>query len=239
MFLENIGIDARDPRLVGRFWESLLGCEPLTDEPGIYETRLAHEGGPYLDLCLPQVSHPLTPEPRLHVDLLGGAQQAEVVQRALGLGARHLDIGQGDVPWVVLADPEGNPFCVMEERAAYTGTGPIAALVLESADPDRDAALWASITGWTDAVGVAPRTLRHPSRRGPLLELTPERGPKSVEKNPWHLDVRLEAGEDADEVAERIAALGGRELHPDWGDLPWRVYQDTSGNELCVLPHHP
>jgi predicted enzyme related to lactoylglutathione lyase len=239
MFLENVGIDARDPRLVGRFWESLLGCEPLTDEPDIYETRLDLDGRFYLDLCLPKVDHALTPEPRLHVDLLGGDEQAQVVQRALDLGARRLDIGQGHVPWVVLADPEGNPFCVMEERAVYTGTGPIAALVLESADPDRDAALWGSITGWTDAEGVAPRTLRHPSRRGPLLELTPERGPKAVPKNPWHLDVRLEAGDDADEVAERITGLGGRELDHGWGDLPWRVYQDTSGNELCVLPHHP
>jgi Glyoxalase-like domain len=239
VFLENVGIDARDPRLVGRFWESLLGCEMLTDEPDVYETRLAVEGWPYLDLCFPEVTDALTPEPRLHVDLLGGAQQGEVVQRALDLGARHLDIGQRDVPWVVLADPEGNPFCVMEERAAYAGTGPIAALVLESADPDRDASLWAAISGWVDADGVAPRTLRHPSMRGPLLELTPERGPKSVAKNPWHLDVRLEAGDDADEVAERIAALGGRELDHGWGDLPWRVYQDTSGNELCVLPHRP
>jgi len=239
MFLENIGIDARDPHLVGRFWEALLGCEPLTDEPGIYETRLAIGDGAYLDLCFPQMGHALAPEPRLHVDLLGGDRQAEVVERALDLGARHLDIGQGGVPWVVLADPEGNPFCVMEERDVYTGTGPIAALVLESADPDRDAALWASITGWSDADGVAPRTLRHPSRIGPLLELTRERGPKTVEKNPWHLDVRLEAGDDPDEVADRIAALGGRELDHGWGDLPWRVHQDASGNEVCVLPHRP
>jgi hypothetical protein len=240
MFLENIGIDALDPQRLGRFWEQLLGCERLTDEPGIYETRMAVEGGPALDLCLPLVTDPTGLPPRLHVDLLGGAAQDDVVQRALSLGARHLDIGQRDVPWVVLADPEGNPFCVMEERDVYTGTGPIAALVLESADPDRDASLWSAISGWVDAPGIAPRTLRHPSGRGPLLELTPERAPKDPgSKNRWHLDVRLEAGDDADAVAATIAAMGGRELHPDWGDLPWRVYQDASGNELCVLPYRP
>ena len=239
MFLENVGIDALDPRRLGRFWEELLECEQLTDEPGIYETRLAIEGGPTLDLCFPLVESPSQLEPRLHVDLLGGPAQSDVVERALDLGARHLDIGQRDVPWVVLADPEGNPFCVMEERGAYTGTGPIAALVLESADPDRDAALWAAISGWTDAPGVAPRTLRHPSRLGPLLELTPERSVKADVKNRWHLDVRLEAGDDEDAAAALIAAHCGRELHPDWGDLPWRVYQDASGNELCVLPYRP
>jgi hypothetical protein len=153
------------------------------------------------------------------------------------LGARKLDIGQGDVPWVVLADPEGNPCCVMEDRAAYDHTGPLAALPLDSADPDRDAAFWSWLTGWTDAVGVAPRSLRHPSLRGPLLELCPEPAPKGTTKNRLHLDVRLEAGDDPDEVAASIAERGGGKLHhPEWGELPWRSYTDPSGNEFCVLP---
>ena len=55
-----------------------------------------------------------------------------MVERLLGLGARHLDIGQGEVPWVVLGDVEGNPFCVMEPRPAYVDTGPVAALPLDT-----------------------------------------------------------------------------------------------------------
>ncbi len=105
----------------------------------------------------------------------------------------------------------------MEERAAYADTGPLAALPLDSADPDRDAAFWAWLTGWTDAAGAAPRSLRHPSRRGPLLELCPESAPKRAGKNRLHLDVRLETGEDPDEVAAGIAERGGRELHPGVG----------------------
>jgi hypothetical protein len=124
----------------------------------------------------------------------------------------------------------------MDERATYAGTGPVAALPLDSADPDRDAAFWSWLTGWTDAPGTAPRSLRHPSMRGPLLELHPEAEPKGGAKNRLHLDVRLEAGDDADTVAADIAAHGGRELHLDWGDLPWRHYADPSGNEFCVLP---
>jgi hypothetical protein len=84
--------------------------------------------------------------------------------------------------------------------------------------------------------GVAPRSLRHPSLRGPLLELCPEPAAKGTAKNRLHLDVRLEAGDDADDVAARITERGGRELHPGWGDLPWRHYADPSGNEFCVLP---
>ena len=235
MYLENLVIDASDPQRLGRFWEAALGAERLTDEPDAFETRLALEGGPVLDLCFQRVPEPRPDSPRLHPDILGGARQAEVVERLLGLGARPLDIGQRGVPWVVLADPEGNPFCVMEDRAAYTDTGPIAALPLDSADPNRDAVFWAWLSGWVAAPGVAPRTLRHPSRRGPLLEFCPEPAPKGTVKNRLHLDTRLEAGEDPDEVAAGIAERGGREV-PSTPELPWRTYQDPSGNEFCVLP---
>jgi predicted enzyme related to lactoylglutathione lyase len=236
MFLENVVFDAVEPQRVGRFWEAALGCEQLTDVPEGYETRLAIEGGPVLDLCFQRVPEAPTSPSRLHLDVSGGARQAEEVERLLGLGARHLDIGQGDVPWVVLADPEGNPFCVMEERAAYADTGPLAALPLDSADPERDAAFWSWLSGWTEVPGVAPRSLRHPSLRGPLLELCPQTAPKGDGKNSVHLDIRLEAGEDPDDVATRIAEHGGRELHFGWGELPWRHYADPSGNEFCVLP---
>jgi Glyoxalase-like domain len=236
MYLENLVIDAVEPQRLGRFWEAVLGGERLTDEPDGFETRLAIEGGPVLDVCFQRVPEPPSAQPRLHLDLMGGARQTQVVDQLLGLGARHLDIGQHDVPWVVLADPEGNPCCVMEDRAAYVDTGPIAALPLDSADPDRDAEFWSWLTGWTDVGGLQVRSLRHPSLRGPLLELCPERAPKGKTKNRLHLDIRLEAGEDPDDVAERIGKHGGCELHPGWGELPWRHFTDPSGNEFCVLP---
>ena len=227
MHLENVVLDALEPQRLGRFWEAVLRGERLTDEPDAFETRLRVEGGPVLDLCLQRVPEPPSEPLRLHLDLFGGSRQAEEVERLLGLGARHLDIGQGDVPWVV-----------MEDRAAYAGTGPVAALPLDSADPDRDAAFWSWLTGWTDVAGVAPRSLRHPSLLGPLLELCPEPSRKGPAKNRLHLDVRLETGEDPDVVAAGIAERRGRELHPGWGELPWRSYADPSGNEFCVLPAH-
>ncbi len=237
MFLENLVFDAVDPQRLGRFWEAVVSGERLTDEPEGFETRLTIPGGPVLDLCFQRVPE-RAPEPaRVHVDLLGGANPATEVERLLGLGARHVDIGQEDVPWVVLADPEGNSVCVMEQRAAYSQTGPIAALPIDSADPERDAEFWSWLTGWTEVAGVAPRSLRHPSRRGPVLEFCAEPGPKGENaKNRLHLDVRLEAGEDPDLVAAEVAERGGRELDPTWGALPWRLYLDPSGNEFCVLP---
>ena len=238
MYLENLVVDAQDPRTLGRFWEALLGAGPaLTDEPDAFETRLTVPDGLVLDLCFQRVPEPVAPHPRLHLDIRGGARQAEVVQRALELGARHLDIGQRDVPWVVLADPEGNPFCVMEQRPEYATSGPIAALPLDSADPARDAAFWAELSGWQPVSSAMPAALRHPSGRGVLLELCREPAAKArAVKNRLHLDIRLEREDDAETVAARVVELGGRTLDPDWGELEWRVMADPSGNELCLLP---
>lgn len=240
MQLENIVVDAVDPGRLGRFWEQALGTERLTDEPGGYETRLwlddaGSSDGAFLDLCFQQVERRPGEPQRLHLDLGGGERQDEVVDRLLGLGAGRLDVGQGDVPWVVLADPEGNPFCVVEEREAYRGTGPVAALPLDSADPDRDADFWAWLTGWHPTSGVAPRALRHPGGHGPLLELVPESTTKRDSKNRMHLDVRLGPGEPEDEVVAAIVARGGREYDAGWGEVPWRLLQDPSGNEFCLL----
>ena len=163
MYLENLVFDAVEPQSLGRFWEDALGCERLTDEPDGFETRLSVDGGPVIDLCFQRVGELSSEPPRLHLDLRGGDRQAQEVERLRGLGARHLDIGQHDVPWVVLADPEGNPFCVMEDRAAYADTGALAALPLESAEPGRDAEFWSWLTGWTEIAGASPRSLRHPS----------------------------------------------------------------------------
>lgn len=236
MFLENVVIDAVNPQALGRFWESLLDTTTLTDTPDGFETRLAVAGGPVLDLCFQRVPDPPAPGPRLHLDIAGGRRQTEVVKRALVLGASHLDIGQGDVPWVVLADPEGNPFCVMESRPAYALSGAIAAIPMDSSAPARDLEFWTELSGWVVEDTAMPAAMRHPTGRGPLIELCPEPGAKGPSKNRIHLDLRLEATDNADAVLSKVLELGGDERHMDWGDLPWRIFADPSGNEFCLLP---
>lgn len=243
MYLENISFDALEPQYLGRFWQTMLGAETLTDAFDLFECRLAMDPGPTLDLCFCRVPEPPTAPRRLHLDLLGGAiaDQDAVVARAVAQGARPTDIGQGTVPWVVLDDLEGNPFCVMEYRPEYQHTGPIAGIPIDSADPAGDADFWAWLTGWEVRPDEQIPRLRHRSGFGPWLELCPEPAPKpeGVEpdaKNQMHLDIRLEAGDDADQVAAGIVERGGSELEVDWGELPWRVFADPSGNEFCVLP---
>ena len=232
MRLENIVWDSADPHRLGAFWAAALGAEPFTNDPGGFEARLTLGDEFFLDLCFPRVDDPSDAPQRLHLDLLGGERQAEVVERMVSLGARHADIGQGEVPWVVLTDPDGNPFCVMEHRDTYRDTGPIAAIPLDSADPERDVEFWVEISGWVPYDGPVP-SLRHPSGGGPILELCPEPRPKSG-KGRLHLDVRR--GADDDDAFDRVTALGARRLEQyDTGALPWDVFADPSGNEFCIL----
>jgi hypothetical protein len=233
--LENIVWDARDPHRLGRFWAAALGAEQITNEPDLVEARLRLSDDAFLDLCFQRVASPSASPARLHPDLSGGARQQEVVQRLLDLGADHADIGQGAVPWVVLSDREGNAFCVMEDREVYRDTGPIAALPLDSADPDRDAAFWTEITGWVPRAGTPGTTLRHPSGVGPLLELCHEPEPKRG-KNRLHLDVRPDARDH--DIVERIVARGATPL-TGRSDHPWLVFADPSGNEFCILAQQP
>jgi hypothetical protein len=231
--LENIVWNACDPHRLGMFWAAALGAQVMTDDADGFEARLALTEEAFIDLCLQPVSEPCTSPPRLHLDLAGGDRQAEVVEHLLSLGARYADIGQGDVPWVVLADPEENAFCVMEHRAVYPATGPIAALPLDSADPERDAHFWVAITGWLVADGNTPATLRHPAGVGPLLELCPEPEAKRG-TNGIHLDVRPASGDP--DALSIVRPLGGRTLEwPGAVGKPWTVCADPSGNEFCVL----
>lgn len=238
MALENINMQARDPQRTGEFWAEALGLVDgaMTTED-VYEARL-DLGAFWMDLCIERVPDPPPPGWRLHPDLLGGdrREQEEVVERLLGLGATRVDIGQGDVPWVVLADPDGNAFCVMEERAAYRDTGPIAALPLDSADPEREAAFYAALTGWVPEEGGGLVTLRHRSGTGPLLQLCPEPTPKT-RQNRTHLDVRPDpAGPDQAGLVELALSLGATRATEHWAQgHPWVVLRDPSGNEFCVL----
>ncbi len=202
MYLENLVIDAADPQRLGRFWEGVLGSERLTDEPDAFETRLAVQGGPVLDVCFQRVGPGRGADPRGAAAAppgpRGRAPRAEEVERLLGLGARSLDIGQGGVPWVVLADPEGNPCCVMEERGGVRRHRTARGAPLDSADPrpGRASSGPGSPAGRTPALRPGPCATRRCAGRSSSCALSRHR--RGTAKNRLHLDVRLETGEDPD-----------------------------------------
>ena len=108
-----IAIDALQPRVVADFWCAVLGWEEIEADAGGISIAPADGRWPTIDVC--QVPDAKTTKNRLHLDLRAdGSSTSEELQRLLDLGARRVDVGQGpDVSWVVLADPEGNEFCLL------------------------------------------------------------------------------------------------------------------------------
>lgn len=110
---EQIVIEARDPVALGHWWADALGWVVLDDSVEEFEIRPSPDRLPGL-MFLP-VTEGKQAKNRLHLDFRPDDQQAEV-DRLLAAGARRVDIGQGEVSWVVLEDPEGNEFCVLAPR---------------------------------------------------------------------------------------------------------------------------
>jgi Glyoxalase-like domain len=119
--LVQIAVDARDDSAVGRFWAEALGWSVSSEEPGV--TNLEPVGFASLDPAAVRIDVVAVPEPktvknRVHIDLAttSAAHQADLVARLQNLGATPADVGQGDVSWTVLADPDGNEFDVLTPR---------------------------------------------------------------------------------------------------------------------------
>ena len=130
--LTEIVVDCRDPAAQAAFWAAALGYHVVRSEDGQVEIAPWRREPPDLAErvrqapAVPTVLFVPVPEAkavknRLHLDLRPvGLSHAAEVERLIELGARRADIGQGEVPWVVLADPEGNEFCVLGSLAART-----------------------------------------------------------------------------------------------------------------------
>lgn len=110
MRLCEVCIDARDIEALSSWWSTVLGwpAEP-TDDGDVALRAPAGAGPDWLFLAVPDDK---VVKNRIHFDFTPDDQVAEV-DRVLGLGARRVDIGQGEQSWVVLADPEGNEFCIL------------------------------------------------------------------------------------------------------------------------------
>ncbi len=122
--LVHLVVDAADPARLARFWAAALGWEVADEtavELDVWPPGFRYPGPAALPLVFVPVPEAKTGKNRIHLDLAteSAAHQAAEAERLLSLGAVPADIGQGaqgDVPWVVLADPEGSEFCVLTPR---------------------------------------------------------------------------------------------------------------------------
>jgi predicted enzyme related to lactoylglutathione lyase len=114
--LHHIVIDTRDLPGLARFWTQALGWRILSERER--EIVIGSDENAPVGICLMPVSDPKTVKNRVHIDLTSGAEDRErEIERLISLGARRVDIGQtGQESWTVLADPEGNEFCVVRPK---------------------------------------------------------------------------------------------------------------------------
>ncbi|MFF5176206.1 VOC family protein [Micromonospora sp. NPDC000089] len=238
--LVQINMKARDEAALGRFWAEALGWELSSEGPGV--TNLEPPGFDYPDptaVCIDLVvsTEPKTSKNRVHVDLAttSAAHREELVARLTALGATPADVGQGDVPWTVLADPEGNELCVLDWHDPVRDTGPIASVVVDCADPRAMAEFWGRATDWTvHKVTDDNAVLRSAQGVGPYLQFL--RVPDA--KTGWnrvHLDVRPYPDDDLAAEAARLRGLGATDADLGGVEVPWTVLRDPEGNEFCVL----
>jgi hypothetical protein len=175
---------------------------------------------------------PKTGQNRNHLDVTSesDADQRDTVSDLLALGARRADVGQGpDETHVVLADPEGNEFCVLAPGNRFlAGCGRLGAV---NCDGTRvTGVFWSELLGWPlvwDRDGET--AIQAPDRTGPKITWS---GPPLISKagrNRFHLSIAL----DGDRAAglDRLLALGATAL-----DRDGMLFADPDGNELRVEP---
>lgn len=229
-----ISLDARDPRLVGRFWAGVLNwelVEHLSDEV----VALPHDGTDYR-LTFRRADTPKLGQNRIHFDLTSASfeEMSATIERALTLGGQHVDIGQtGEESHVVLADPEGNELCVIEPGSSFlAGTG-----VIGGINCDGSQALgyfWSKALEWPLVWDQDEETAIQSPQGGSKITWS---GPPLMERlgrDRLHLELSITADRDLGAAVDRLVSLGATVADSASRDDVASLI-DPDGNEFRVL----
>ncbi|MDO3703139.1 VOC family protein [Micromonospora sp. C28SCA-DRY-2] len=230
-----ISFDAGDPLRLARFWSGLLGWR-TGDDPHDGVTLLPSDDTGFRLRFLPSGQRKVG-QNRMHFDLTSTSleDQRQTVARALELGGRHIDIGQRpDEDHVVLADPEGNEFCVIEPGNRFLADcGFIGALACDGSQ--EVGYFWSEALGWPLVWDQDQETAIRSPHGGPKITWGgPPLMPKSG-KNRVHFDLVPSADGDQQAEVDRLLSLGATRIDIGQGESAWAVLADPDGNEFCVL----
>ncbi len=227
-------IAANHPARLAQFWAGMLGWE-ATDDPAAGIALLPSDDTGFRIRLVP-AQEPKTSPNEMHVHLTSTSfeDQQQTAATALGLGARHIDVGQRpEEGHIVLADPEGNEFCVIEPGNNWlAGCGFFAEL---ACDGSREVGyFWSEALGWPLVWDQDQETAIRSPRGGPKISwggppLMPKAG-----KNRLHFDLAPPIGEDQQAEVDRLVSLGARRIDRQ-GVASWAVMADPDGHEFCVL----
>jgi Glyoxalase-like domain len=151
------------------------------------------------------------------------------------LGARHIDVGQRpDEAHVVLGDPEGNEFCIIEPTNTFLADcGRLGAVNCDGLK--ETGYFWSAALGWPLVWDQDEETvIRAPDGTGPMITWS---GPPLIAKrakNRIHLDIASDHTDQQSE-ADRLTSLGASRVDIGQGDVPWIVMADPGNNEFCLL----
>jgi predicted enzyme related to lactoylglutathione lyase len=228
--------DANSPRRLARFWAGVLGWEMARDSSDGSALLPSDDTG-FLLRFLPTEEAKSGPN-QMHLDLTSTSleDQQQTVARALELGARHLDVGQRpEEGHVVLADPEGNEFCVIEPGNSFLADcGFIGAL---SSDGSQQVGyFWSEALGWPLVWDQDQETAIRSPHGGPKITwggppLMPKTG-----KNRLHLDLAPAVDGDQQAEVDRLLSLGATCIATGPGEVGPVVMADPDGHEFWVLP---
>jgi predicted enzyme related to lactoylglutathione lyase len=233
--LDALCLDAHDARGVAGFWAGVLGWEMAADpKDGIALTPTDDTG--FRIRCIPS-QQPKTSQNQAHFDLTSTSleDQQHTVAKALELGGRHIDVGQLPTEGhIVLADPEGNEFCVIEPGNNFLAEcGFFGAL--SCVGSQAVGYFWSEALGWPLVWDQNQETAIRSPHGGPKLTWGgPPLRPKTG-KNRWHFDIAPAVDSDQDTEVERLVSLGATRIDIGQHDVDWVVMADLDGNEFCVL----
>lgn len=228
-------VDAEDPLRLARFWAGVLGWE-MTRDPRDGVALLPSDDTGFLIRCVPTRERQVGPN-QLHMDLTSPSLEAQrqTVARSLALGARHIDIGQRpEEGHVVLADPEGNEFCVMEPGNHFLADcGFLGAL---ACDGSREVGyFWSEALGWPLVWDQDSETAVRSPHGGPKITWGGPPLPPRTGKVRLHLDIAPAADGDQAAEVERLLSLGATRFDIGQGEVSWVVMADPDGHEFSVL----
>jgi catechol 2,3-dioxygenase-like lactoylglutathione lyase family enzyme len=234
--LHALSFDAHDPQGLARFWAGVLGRE-MVEDPQDGHVVLPGDEVEFRLRFLPSQEQKLG-QNRMHFDLNSTSPegQQETVARALELGGSHIDVGQlPEEGHVVLADPEGNEFCVIEAGNSFTaGCGFIGALACDGSQAV--GYFWSAALGWPLVWDQDEETAIQSPRGGTKINWGGPPLPPKKGKNRLHFDLVPSVGGDQQTEVDRLVSLGATRIDIGQGDVGWVVMADPDGNEFCVFP---